>query len=238
MSEFKKVIDWPSFGPKMKIRTEWRFLSLDEPRFHWLLDTTRGQNGYSTPTTHKYVAPDYEGSEDGEDGVGSPRGRPGVTVAKSGLISRGGYIRIIREDISVPERDVMISELKALAKTLLTGRNASIFERHALAPLLDPLAPKPGIQATADQFNISEQRVYKIITKCWKKIESAHRAAQAKEEAPIMLTAFAAKRQTGGLTYQDQGRFWEGQLRAYTYSTSINTHATAASTKDLKDENG
>src|SRR5262249_39022282 len=107
----KKVTDWPSFGPKMKVLSEWRFVSLSHPRFHWLLNTERG---LQAPTMHKYNCPNYyEGDEDGD--IVSSKHRPGVTVARSGLISRRGYVRIIREDISVPERDVMVSELKLLA---------------------------------------------------------------------------------------------------------------------------
>src|SRR5262245_50906700 len=174
--------NYPSFGPKIKIRSEWRFLSLNEPRFHWLLNADRGWYGGQTATTHKYAAPEQYDAEDGEDRPVSSRHRPGVTVARSGLISRGGYVRVIREDISVPERDVMISELKALAKKLLTGRNATIFERRVIGPLEDPYTPKSSIEDLANQFGISEQRVYKIISKCWKKIGRAHRAAQAKEE--------------------------------------------------------
>src|SRR5262245_30938284 len=69
--------------------------------FSWVLNTTYGPFGWSVPTTHK--------SRD------SARGhRDGKTTARSGLLSRRGYIRIVREDISVIERDVMISELKAL----------------------------------------------------------------------------------------------------------------------------
>jgi hypothetical protein len=50
----KKVTDWPSFGPKMKIQSEWgSFVSLDEPRFHWLLDADRGWHGWQTPQTYK-----------------------------------------------------------------------------------------------------------------------------------------------------------------------------------------
>jgi hypothetical protein len=236
----KKVIDWPSFGPKRNIRSEWScFVSLDEPRFHWLLDTTRGHCGYSTPTTHKYVAPDhYEGSEDGESGniIASSKRRPGVTVARSGLISRRGYVRIIREDISAIERDVMISELKALAKKVLTGRSLTLFERRVIGPLEDPHSPRPSVEDLAAEFKISPQRVYKIISKAWRKIEKAHRAAQAKEDAPIMLTTFTAKRQTGGISYQSNGLYWdETQLaRSSNYSTSINSAATAASTRDIK----
>jgi hypothetical protein len=160
---------------------------------------------------------------------------PGLTRAYSGLLSRRGYVRVIREEMSVVERDVMVSELKALAKKVLSGRNATIFERHVLGPLADPLAPKPDIAATALQFGIAPRRVKKIIYKAWKKIDAAKKAADAAEETPQIMSTFTAKRQTGGLTYQHEGRFWDGP-KAYTYSTSINSHVSAASTKDLKNE--
>ena len=134
----KKVIDWPSFGQKMKVRSERSFCSLDEPRVHWLLDSDRGWYGQQGPTTHKYVAPEQYDSEDGEGRPASTRHRAGVTVARSGLISRRGYVRVIREDISVPERDVMVSELKLLASKVLKGRSATIFERHVIAPIARP----------------------------------------------------------------------------------------------------
>jgi len=231
-----KLIDWPSFGPKRKIRSEWNFISLDEPRFHWLLNADRGWYGQQTPTTHKYAAPEQYDAEDGEDRPGSSKHRPGTTVARSGLISRRGHVRIIREDIGVIERDVMISELKALAKTLLTGRNATIFERRVIGPLEDPHTPRPSIADLAIQFGISEHRVYKILTKSWKKIEKAQRAAQAKEEASNTMATFTAKRSTGGLSFQSDGIFWDANelAKAYSYSTSVNSAASAASTKDIE----
>jgi hypothetical protein len=147
-------------------------------------------------------------------------------------------VRIIREDISAIDRDIMISELKALAKKLLTGRSLTLFERRVIVPLEDPHTPKPSIEDLAIEFDICPQRIYKIISKCWKKIERAHRAAQAKEEAPIMLATFATKRQTGGISYQSNGLYWdETQLaRSSNYSTSVNSAATAASTRDIKND--
>jgi hypothetical protein len=231
--------------------TKWRYayFSLDDPKFHWLLNAT--PNWRDTPWTHKKsgIEPhkydaggrgQSHGAHASSDPV-SPYGsgsKPGVTCAHSGLLSRRGYVRIIREDVSVIERDVMISELKALAKQLLTGRNAILFERRVIGPLEDPHTPKPSVEDLAIEFNISEQRIYKIISKCWKKIEKAHKAAQAKEDAPIMLQTFTAKRQTGGISYQSNGLYWdETQLaRSSNYSTSINSAATAASTRDLKND--
>jgi hypothetical protein len=164
--------------------------------FSWVLNTAYGPHGWSTPITHRSNA--------------SGRGPGcGKTTARHGLISRRGYIRIIREDIGVIERDIMLSELKALAKKLLTGRNATLFERRVIGPLEDPHTPRPSIGDLAIEFGISEQRVYKIITKCWKKIEATKRAADAKDEIPNMMANFTAKRTTGGLSFQSEGLYWD-----------------------------
>jgi hypothetical protein len=229
--------------------TKWRYayFSLDDPKFHWLLNAT--PDWRDTPWTHKKSGIEPHKYDAGGRGQShgfhassdpvSPYGsgsHPGVTRAHSGLLSRRGYIRIIREDTSVVERDLMVSELKLLAKKLLTGRSLTLFERRVIAPLEDPLTPKPSIADLAIEFNISEQRVYKIISKSWKKIEKAHRAAQAKEDAPIMLNTLTAKRQTGGINFQSEGRFVDASElpKAYSYSTSVNSAASAASTRDLK----
>ena len=76
-------------------------------RFSWVLNSTYGPYGWSAPITHRH-------SETGK------------TVALSGLISRKGYVRIIREDIGAVAWDGLHTELKA----------AAIFERSVINPLL------------------------------------------------------------------------------------------------------
>jgi hypothetical protein len=102
---------------------------------------------------------------------------------------------------------------------------------------MDPLAPKPSIADSARQFGVSPRRIKKIIYKARTKIEAAKRAADEKEQAPSMLKAFVTKR-TGGVTYQHNGQFWNAEelIRASTYSTSINSAATAASSRDIKQD--
>jgi len=192
--------------------------------FAWVLNTAYDPwGGWLRPTTRK--------SNAGPRGPGN-----GTTTARCGLISRRGYIRIIREDIPVIEREEQITELKTLAAKVLHSRNATIFERHVIAPLQNPLAPKPSIADSASQFGISPRRVKKIIYKAWKKIETAKIAADAKEQAPRMTAYFAAKRSTGGITYQHQGQYWDANqiARSTNYTTSINSAATAASTRDIE----
>ena len=50
-----------------------------------------------------------------------------------------------------------------------------------------------------------------------------------------MMASFIMKRQTGGISYQHNGCFWDGsEYRSTGYTTSVNSAATAASTNDIK----
>src|SRR5262249_48249277 len=145
--------------------------SLDDG-FSWILNTAYTPwGGWSVPITRKH----------GRSDAGSGSGK---TRAHSGLLSRRGYIRIIREDIAVIEREGQITELKALAAKFLHGRKATLFERHVIGPLSDPVASKPSIADSAIQFDVSPRRIKKIIYEARKKIEAAKKAADAKEQAP------------------------------------------------------
>src|SRR5262245_55114873 len=76
--------------PAWIIKTSGRSLG-DE--FSWVLNTTYGPYGWSVPTTHKSRA-----AVIGYDRLGTNLGPGfGKTRTFSGLISRRGYVRIIRE---------------------------------------------------------------------------------------------------------------------------------------------
>jgi hypothetical protein len=56
---------------------------------------------------------------------------------------------------------------------------------------------------------------------------------EAKQAMNVALAGFAMKRHTGGITYQHDGRFWDApQLRVTTYSTNVNSVATAVSSSN------
>jgi hypothetical protein len=71
------------------VPTSWHFCSLNEVRFHWLLNADRGWYGWNTPQTYKSSGIDVD------DATGMGAKHPGKTVAYSGLFSRRGYIRIL-----------------------------------------------------------------------------------------------------------------------------------------------
>jgi hypothetical protein len=155
------------------------------------------------------------------------------------LLSRRRKVRVIREDIGAVAWDGLHNELKAVAKAVLHGRDAAIFERRVINPLLDPVgSPKPSVEDLARQYKVSEKRVYKIIARCWRRIEQEQERRTAEQESKQAmngaLASFAVKRQSGGITYQHDGRFWdESQLaRTTNYSTSINSAATAVSSSN------
>ena len=94
----------------------------------------------------------------------------GKHVAADGLVSRLGHRRII-PGITEEEREwleVHTWRLQEIAKQVLHGRNATIFEKCVINPLLGE--PKSSVERVAAQFNIKPKRVYNIIDKCEEKV--------------------------------------------------------------------
>jgi hypothetical protein len=123
--------------------------------------------------------------------------------------------------------------LAALADRHLTGRNRAIFEAHEIAPLRG--AERPHARDTASKYNISEKRVHKLLLKARGRIRTA---AEQQRKAADMAARFTVKRANATSGLQCEGRFWEAHELARTtiYSTSVNSAATAASSKDIKSE--
>ena len=103
-----------------------------------------------------------------------------------GLISRGGYRRILPESRSDSWLlDYQIEELEDVAKEVLRERWATVFE----SLVLDPLRGKPGktIDDLARQFGVSAEQISRIKYKCKLRVEGeldARREAFAKKNAP------------------------------------------------------
>jgi hypothetical protein len=123
--------------------------------------------------------------------------------------------------------------LAALADRHLTGRSRAIFEAHEIAPLRG--AERPSAKDTASKYRISEKRVHKLLFKARGRIRAA---AETQRRLADMAADFNVKRQIGGISFQSEGRFVDANElpKAYSYSTSVNSAASAASTKDIKNE--
>src|SRR5262249_44501478 len=96
----------------------------------------------------------------------------GKTVAADGLVSRRGYRRILPESGNREEIENDLEKLDEIAKQVLHGRNATIFEKLVIKPLADGVR-KPPVEGVAAQFNVTPKRVYKILDTCWDKISKA-----------------------------------------------------------------
>jgi len=96
----------------------------------------------------------------------------GKHVAADGLVSRRGYRRILPESRNREEIEGDLEKLDEIAKQVLRGRNATIFEKCVIRPLEDG-SRRPPVEEVAAQFNIEDKRVYKILDKCWDKISGA-----------------------------------------------------------------
>jgi hypothetical protein len=97
----------------------------------------------------------------------------GKRIAADGLVSRGGYRRIIPGETTEEEnkREWRAEELATIAAEIFSGRNATIFEGRILNPLMG--RPKRSVEDLAAQFGIPTQRVYKIEERCRERVMAA-----------------------------------------------------------------
>src|SRR5262249_49771223 len=77
-----------------------------------------------------------------------------------------------------------LEKLREIAKQVLHGRNATIFEKMVIKPLEDGVR-HPPVEDVAAQLNVVKpKRAYKILAKCWDKISKARARFEAGE--PLM----------------------------------------------------
>jgi hypothetical protein len=96
-----------------------------------------------------------------------------------GLVSKRGFRRIIpgatREEQEWIEEHAW--KLREIAKDILHGRNATVFERRFLNPLDGH--PKPPVGELAAQFNVTEKRIYNIEEDCKRRVIEEYRRRSA-----------------------------------------------------------
>lgn len=105
----------------------------------------------------------------------------GKHVGGGVLVSRRGYARVIRDTDKAWLNENNIDALRETAARVLHGRNATIFEKHVINPLLG--LPKVSVKELAAQFGIKDTRVYKILDKCKERVKRALRG----EPPPLRL---------------------------------------------------
>ena len=90
-----------------------------------------------------------------------------------------------------------------VAKEVLRGRNATVFEKHVLNPFFG--RPKESCEALAKQFGCSVDRIYKINERNRKRVENAMR--QRREVASLSRPADERERcPTCGFVYDNFGQ--------------------------------
>jgi hypothetical protein len=103
----------------------------------------------------------------------------GKHTAHTGPLTRGsGRLKIFPESTDLGKLYDDLEKLKKVAGQVLRGRNATIFEKLVIKPLEDGVR-HPPVKEVADQFNIKDERVYKIVDKCKQKIMRAVRGEVA-----------------------------------------------------------
>jgi hypothetical protein len=118
------------------------------------------------------VGASHRGAFEARWGSGGFTRESGKHTAHTGPLTRGSGRLKILPDASGHEIECDLDTLQEIAKRVLRGRNATIFEKLALKPLEDGNR-KPPVREVAAQFNIKESRVYKILEKCWAKVSEA-----------------------------------------------------------------
>jgi hypothetical protein len=99
-----------------------------------------------------------------------------------GIVSRRGYRRIIPD--SGPGREWFedrAEDLANIAKEVLRGRNATVFEGRVLNPLMG--RPKRSIEELAEQFGRPTKRIYKILDECRDQIAAYRRRKPLADDA-------------------------------------------------------
>jgi hypothetical protein len=98
----------------------------------------------------------------------------GRHVPADGIVSRRGYRRIIPDSgPGAAWLEWRIEELARVAKEVLRGRNATVFEGRVLNPLMG--RPKRSVEDLAEQLGRPTKRIYKILDECRDQIAAYRR---------------------------------------------------------------
>jgi hypothetical protein len=158
-SEDKTVFDKGAFSDPAAGLNKDGSLHPATPEAHFETDWIRHRSAESTPRRG------IEGFESKRaSGFAKVDGRH---IAADGLVSRRGYRRIISDsslDREWFDLDGRVEELAKIAKEVLHGRNATVFEGRVLNPLMGQ--PKLSIEELAAQFGTTAKRIYNIVDDC------------------------------------------------------------------------
>jgi hypothetical protein len=104
----------------------------------------------------------------------------GMLQLTDGVLSRRGLRRIpplIYRGLDREWIEEHAEELSELAKDILHGRNATVFEGRVLDPLEG--RPKRSVEDLAAQFGVTEKRIYKIEDDCRRRVVEEYRRRTA-----------------------------------------------------------
>jgi hypothetical protein len=105
----------------------------------------------------------------------------GRHVMADGLVARSGRRRIFPDHANMRELEDRADVLLAIAKQVLRGRNATVFEGRVIDPLLG--RPKRSVEELAAQFGVSPAKIHKITERCKERVsEAAERFAAPKND--------------------------------------------------------
>lgn len=139
----------------------------------------------------------------------------GKHVATDGVVSREGYRRIVPDSgLEVGWLEWRTETLAMVAKEVLRGRSATVFEARVLNPLMG--LPKRSAEDLARQFGCTLARIYKIVDDAKEKLM----AAVARYEQDKSLTAAAEKCPTCGRIY-DNDYTWGACHYGYNSSAKL-----------------
>jgi hypothetical protein len=143
-----------------------------------------------------------------------------------------GVDRTIHDDEAL--RLIRLQELEELARRNLIGRDWTIFEQTTLARLHNPKGSNPTNAEVAARHGITPARLKKIRTRIHHTLAAARRKRDAALETIDIMANFATMRQSGGVSFQSDGLYQDAyEIRpSVTYSTSINSAATAVSSSN------
>jgi len=96
----------------------------------------------------------------------------GKHVAPDLLVSRGGLRRVVRGGDGRPDWDGDEVLLPDLARAVLSGREAQVFDQYVVAPLTKD-APQPTVEEMAAQHGVSTRQIYKYIEAGMQKVRAA-----------------------------------------------------------------
>jgi hypothetical protein len=133
---------------------------------------------------HESVVGDsHRGSFEAKCASGFTR-QAGKHTDYSGPLTRGGRLKIFPDSSSEVEIQHDLEILQDIAKRVLHGRNATIFQKLVIEPLADGRR-HPPVEDVAAQFNVTPKRAYKIRDKCWDKVLREHKRRQQHESQAV-----------------------------------------------------